>query len=51
MNRYHATVELDGVYTRGQMVFDRRSDNFNVTVIETVDEEEFKKTLLWSASA
>lgn len=48
--RYHVTVELDGFHTRGQMVIDLRNHNHNVTVIETVNEEEIKKVLLWIAS-
>lgn len=51
-NQYNATVELHGSHTLGQMVINHRSDNqdHNVTVIETVNEEEIKKILLWTAS-
>lgn len=48
---YHATVELQGAHTRGQMVFDRRSNKHNVTVIELLHEEEIKKLLQWTATA
>lgn len=48
--RHHATVELHGQYTRGQMLIDhRKSKNPNVTVIELVNEEELKKALLFAA--
>lgn len=51
-NQYNATVELHGSHTRGQMVINHRNDNHthNVTVIETVNEEEIKKILLWTAA-
>lgn len=48
-NRYNATVELQGTYTRGQMVLNLRNENHNVTVIEAVNEEEIKDILLWTA--
>lgn len=48
--RHHATVELQGNYTRGQMLIDHRKiENPNVTVIELVNEEELKKALLFAA--
>lgn len=50
-NRRRVTVELQGIHTRGQMVIDHRSSNYNVNVIEALDEEEFKKILEWTASA
>lgn len=51
-NQYNATVELHGSHTLGQMVINYRnpSGKHNVTVIETVNEEEIKKVLLWTAS-
>ena len=48
---YNATVELQGIHTRGQMVFDRRSNKHNVSVIELLYGEEIKKLLQWTASA
>lgn len=48
---YHATVELYGLYTRGQMVLDRRNLNHNVTVIELIHQEEFERILYWTATA
>lgn len=48
---YFGTVELHGHNTRGQMVFDRKSNNHNVNVIETVNEEEIKRILLWTVTA
>lgn len=49
---YSATIELNGFHTRGQMVFNRKieSDEHNVNVIETMDENEIKRLLLWTAS-
>lgn len=49
--QYRATVELEGVHTRGQMVIDMKNTDYNVTVIETMNEEEFKKALQWTATA
>lgn len=46
---YNATVELQGVYTRGQMILDRNS-NYNVTVVEVLHEEEFKIALQLAAT-
>lgn len=49
--KYNATVELHGIHTRGQMVIDHREkDNHNVTVIEMLNEEEFKKIFHWTAT-
>lgn len=48
---YNATVELQGIHTRGQMVFDRHSNEHNVSVIELLHEEEIKKLLQWTAFA
>lgn len=50
-NSYNATIELQGVHTRGQMVFDRRSSKHNVSVIELLHGEEIKKLLQWTATA
>lgn len=50
-NQYHATIELEGVHTRGQMVIDHKDQNYNVTVIETLNEEEIKNILQWTATA
>ncbi|XP_055301164.1 nucleoside hydrolase-like [Sitodiplosis mosellana] len=48
---YHATVELQGLHTRGQIVFNLNSSKHNVCVIETVYQEETKTLLLWAANA
>lgn len=48
---YHATVELNGLNTRGQMVLDRRNPNHNVKVIELMHQEEFERILYWTATA
>lgn len=50
--QYHATIELHGHYTRGQMVLDHiRKNDHNVTIVEALDEEEFKNILLWTATS
>lgn len=49
MNRYKATMELHGLYTRGQMIVDRQSKDINVFIIEKIFEEEFKRIMLWAA--
>lgn len=48
---YNATVELQGIHTRGQMIFDQRSNKHNVIVIELLHGEEIKKLLQWTATA
>ncbi|XP_055296596.1 uncharacterized protein LOC129565602 [Sitodiplosis mosellana] len=48
---YNATLELQGQRTRGQMVFDRGNNNHNVNIIATVNEDEIKKILQWTASS
>ncbi|XP_055321195.1 nucleoside hydrolase-like [Sitodiplosis mosellana] len=48
---YNATVELQGHHTRGQMIFDRRSNKHNVSVIELLHGDEIKKLLQWTATA
>lgn len=49
-NNYHATIELAGIHTRGQVVIDhlRREDD-NTTFIEKVDQDLFQKMALWTA--
>lgn len=51
--KIHATVELQGLYTRGQMVIDHRNileENLpNVCFVTEVDVELFKKMLLFAA--
>ncbi|XP_031628323.1 uncharacterized protein LOC116344081 [Contarinia nasturtii] len=47
--QFHATIELQGLHTRGQMILDHRQINeYNVTVIETVHEDEIKNSLLFT---
>jgi len=50
---WHATVDLTGTHTRGQMVLDhlREVDKFpeNVRLIERVDEVFFKRIIEWIA--
>lgn len=49
-NNYHATIELGGKFTRGQVVIDhlRREDD-NTTFIEKIDQDLFQKMALWTA--
>lgn len=50
--QHHATVELHGHHTRGQMVLDHmRKKEHNVTVVQELHEEEFKKILVWTATS
>lgn len=50
--RHHATVELHGHHTRGQMVLDHICKNaHNVTIIQTLHEDEFKKILHWTGTS
>ncbi|XP_055301092.1 nucleoside hydrolase-like isoform X2 [Sitodiplosis mosellana] len=51
-SQHHATIELQGFHTRGQMVLDHKQRNkHNVTIIETVYEEEVKKALYFTATS
>lgn len=49
-NPYHAMMELQGFYTRGEMCVNRQSKDYNVFIIEKISADEFKKTMLWAAS-
>lgn len=49
-NQYHALMELHGYYTRGEMIVNRQSTDFNVFVIEQVSGEEFERIMLWAAT-
>lgn len=45
----YATIELNGILTRGQMIIDHNRKNpDNVEVIESVDEKVYKNLLLWT---
>ena len=48
---WHASVELTGTRTRGQMVLDhlREHSKQNVTVVESFNLEDFKQFILWCA--
>lgn len=51
-NFIHATVELQGVETRGQMVLDhRRERKPNVTIIEQLNVNEIKNKMVWTGTA
>lgn len=46
---WHATVELHGRHTRGQLVLDHlKASKNNVRIVEKINEELFKKILLWT---
>lgn len=46
----HATVELSGNLTRGQVVIDHLNKNReNITIVKQVDVEKCKKLFLWTA--
>ncbi|KAJ9577209.1 hypothetical protein L9F63_006183 [Diploptera punctata] len=46
----HASVELHGTHTRGQVVLDHlRIKDPNINLIERVDVSTLKKMLLWAA--
>lgn len=46
---WHATVELQGKHTRGQLVLDHlKANKSNVRIVEKIDEELLKKLLLWT---
>ncbi|XP_036317903.1 pyrimidine-specific ribonucleoside hydrolase RihB-like isoform X1 [Rhagoletis pomonella] len=47
---YHATVELAGTHTRGQMVIDHlRQEKENAKIIMEVNGEGYKKIIAWTA--
>lgn len=52
-SNWHATVDLTGTYTRGQMVLDhlKECEKFpeNVRIIELVDDKFFKHIVEWVA--
>lgn len=50
MNKYNATMELTGQYTRGQMFINPLSTDYNVRIIEKISEDEFKRIMLWTAN-
>lgn len=50
MNKYNASVELEGRRTRGQMVIDHSSKDYNIKAIEKINVHEFKKIMLWTAN-
>lgn len=46
---YHATVELTGTHTRGQMVLDHlRNNNENVLFIMDMHKENYKQIISWT---
>jgi inosine-uridine nucleoside N-ribohydrolase len=46
--KFHATVELAGNYTRGQMVLDHlKKEASNIEIIQEIDVEKLKKFCLW----
>lgn len=52
MRTVHATVELTGKYTRGQMVLDHLSKTpSNVTIVDLLSEEGCKKVFEWAVKS
>lgn len=49
MNRYDATIKLAGRSTRGEVIVNSKSPQYNVNIIENISDEEFKQILLWTA--
>lgn len=48
-NEWHASVELHGRHTRGQLVLDHlKANTSNVRIVERINEELFKKILQWT---
>lgn len=46
---WHTCVELHGTHTRGQMVLDHlKSKTSNAKIVEKINQEMFKKILLWT---
>ncbi|XP_061390538.1 uncharacterized protein LOC133325834, partial [Musca vetustissima] len=46
---YHATVELAGQHTRGQMVLDhKRKDEGNASVIMSVHKDNYRQIVAWT---
>lgn len=48
-NRFDVIMELQGLYSRGQMIINHLSKEYNVNIIEEISEEEFKMSMLWTA--
>lgn len=49
VGEWHANVELHGKHTRGQLVLDHlKARTSNVRIVEKVNEELFKKILMWT---
>lgn len=47
--KYHATVELQGKHTRGQVALDHLQKNPpNINMIEAIDVEASKEVFLWA---
>lgn len=46
---WHASIELHGRHTRGQLVLDHlKTNQANVRIVEKLDMEVFKKILMWT---
>lgn len=50
MRSFNATIELSGRYTRGEMIVDSSSTEYNVNIIERISEKEVKRILLWATN-
>lgn len=47
--RLNATMELHGLYTRGEVIINRQSKETNALFIEKISEDDFKRIMLWTA--
>lgn len=50
MKQHNVTMELQGFHTRGEMIVNHLSTDYNVNVIEGISETAFKKIMLWTAN-
>lgn len=48
-NRFNATMELHGLYTRGEVIINRSSKDTNALFIQKISEDGFKRMMLWAA--
>lgn len=48
-SEYHATIELNGIHTRGQVVLNHMKTTApNVKMIESLNVDECKRMLMWT---
>lgn len=49
MSEQNATMEIAGQYTRGELIINHLSTDYNVKIIEKISEEAFKMAMSWAA--